>query len=247
MGSPLFVARFDVERIDFSDSNPEVNTWQVYGKIVDPTGSYNAYNVSSGDKVVMRGYKEDGSIVYDRYLVAGVTTIDSENITAGITYEVPYDPNNQYEGDPIPQIFGNAPITGSFPIGSDMAYKNFLRLPSTYQHLIDPDYEAGMENLNFEQLTDTAPLIEYFLTKASDSTQGFDGVTQRFHTQWPFVPGSLKLYINGVRQRKGVNLGYIEEKVDLSWINDVWTIFIYYPPEVDSGVIVEYIKSGPWR
>lgn len=155
----LFIARYDVSSIDFTASDPDNNIWRISGKVIDMTGSYTASNVTTEDKIVMRGYHVDGYMVYDRYRVKTITSVSGSTLTIDAEYEVPYMPNETYVGDPMPQIFGNTPITGSFPIGSDLAYKDFIRMPSTYQHLIDPDYAAGMSNLNFEQISN-GELIE---------------------------------------------------------------------------------------
>jgi hypothetical protein len=233
--SRLFIARYDITTVDFLASNPTHNIWKVSGNIEDPTGSFDASAVTVYDKVIMRGYHEDGFVVYDRYEVTTIVSASGKTLVAEITYEVPTDPNTQYLGDPVPQIMGNVPITGSFPIGSDLAYKDFMRMPSTYQHMIDPDYEAGMESLNFEQITDILDQTDYMFTESPDGTR------QRFTTLQDFVPGTVKLSVNGVQQRKGTDLGFIEQFwTVLMGGTDIWTIWIYWPPETDSGVIVEY-------
>jgi hypothetical protein len=233
--SKLFIARYDISSIDFALSDPANNIWRVAGTIEDPTGSFLADAASLNDKIIMRGYHEDGYIVYDRYEIETIVTVNGKYLELDILYEIPTDPNTQYVGDPVPQIMGNTPITGSFPIGSDLAYRDFIRMPSTYQHMIDPDYAAGMEALNFEQISEFTDQEDVGLNETPDNSR------QRFSTLYQFVPGSTKLYVNGVRQRKGTGLGYIEE----FWAivdggNDTWTIWIYWPPEADSGLICEY-------
>jgi hypothetical protein len=233
--SKLFIARYDISSIDFSLSDAVNNIWRVTGTIEDPTGSFMADAASLNDKIIMRGYHADGFIVYDRYEITNILSATEKVLTADITYEVPTLPNTQYVGDPLPQMVGNTPITGSFPIGSDLAYKDFIRMPSTYQHMIDPDYAAGMEALNFEQIIDTTSQFDYGFNELPNN------VRQRFTTIYPFVPGTVRLHVNGVEQRKGVDLGFIED----FWAivdggNDTWTVWIYWPPEALSGLIVEY-------
>lgn len=231
----LFIARYDISEIDFSVSDPSNNIWRVTGTIEDPTGSFMAEDASLHDKIIMRGYHADGFIVYDRYEIDEIISASGKVLVADILYEEPTLPNGQYEGLPMPQVMGNTPITGSFPIGSDLAYKDFIRTPSTYQHLIDPDYAAGMDSLNFEQIVDVVDQRDYGFLEDPDD------VRHRFTTSYPFVPGSAKLYVNGVQQRKGENLGFIEEYYsDDGGATYNWIIYIYWPPEADSGLICEY-------
>jgi hypothetical protein len=233
--SKLFIAIYDISAIDFSLSVAVNNTWRVTGTIEDPTGSFMADAASLNDKIIMRGYHADGYIVYDRYEITNIISAVEKALTADITYEIPTLPNTQYVGDPIPQMMGNTPITGSFPIGSDLAYKDFIRMPSTYQHMIDPDYEAGMESLNFEQVIDVLDQVDYSFNES------VDGLRNRFTTLSTFIPGTVKLYVNGVQQRKGIDLGFIEEFWTVSMGGtDIWTVYIYWPPETTSGIIVEY-------
>lgn len=236
--SKLFIARYDISSIDFASSDPANNIWRVSGTIEDPTGSFLADAASLNDKIIMRGYHEDGYIVYDRYEIHDIITVNEKYLEVDILYEEPTTPNTQYVGDPVPQMIGGTPITGSFPIGSDLAYKDFIRMPSTYQHLIDPDYAAAMDSLNFEQIVDTIDQVDYEFNETPDDSR------QRFSTLYPFQPGSVKLYVNGIQQRKGTNLGFIEE----FWAvgdggNDTWTIWIYWPPEADTGLICEYKRA----
>lgn len=231
--SKLFIARYDLSSIDFAASDPSNNIWRVSGTIEDPTGSFLADAASLNDKIIMRGYHEDGYIVYDRYEINSIVTVGGKHLELDILYEIPVSPNTQYVGDPIPQIMGNTPITGSFPIGSDLVYKDFIRMPSTYQHLIDPDYAVGMDNLNFEQIIDLIDQTDYEFNESSDDTR------QRFTTINDFTPGTIELSVNGVEQRKGTDLGFIE---DYYATTGKWTVWIYWPPESTSGLIVKYKK-----
>jgi len=235
--SKLFIARYDLSSIDFAASDPSNNIWRVSGTIEDPTGSFLANAASLNDKIIMRGYHEDGYVVYDRYEINAIVTVNGKYLELDILYEEPTLPNTQYSGDPIPQIIGNTPITGSFPIGSDLAYRDFIRTPSTYQHMIDPDYAAGMNALNFEQIVDVTDQLDYGFNELPDDTR------QRFTTIYDFVPGSVRLHVNGVEQRKGSSpdLGFKEE----FWAiadggDDSWVVWIFWPPETASGLIVEY-------
>lgn len=235
--SKLFIARYDISAINFSASDPVNNTWRVSGMIEDPTGSFFSSDATLNDKIIMRGYHADGYIVYDRYEITNIVSAVGKYLEVDITYEEPQTPNTQYLGDPVPQIIGGTPITGSFPIGSDLAYKDFIRMPSTYQYLIDPDYAAGMADLNFEQIIDILDQVDYAFNETPN------GVLQRFTTIYDFIPGTVKLYVNGVLQRKGTDLGFIEEFYTVGMGGaDIWTIWIYWPPEIGSGIICEYKK-----
>lgn len=203
--SKLFIARCDISEIDFTLSSPSTNTWRITCNIEDPTGSYTASSVTLLDKIVMRGYTSDGFVVYDRYKISYIVSVSGKTLVADITYEVPTSPNTQYPGDPVPQIIGNTPITGSFPIGSDLSYKNLLRLPSTYQHLIDPDYMAGMDSLNFEQLIEPVDnILDWNINayKAFASKKPTDpGYAYFYNDSWTddYVPTFLnKLKLDGV-------------------------------------------------
>jgi hypothetical protein len=227
-----FVARCDVFYVD-DISYPIVGIeWRIRAYVSDPTGSFTGLDVSLMDKIIMRGFSSTGVMVYDTYRITNIYSATVSEIDVLIEYELPIDADGFYIENSFPKIVGNSPITGSFPIGSDLFYRDFMRSPSTYQHLIDPDYASGISNLNFEQVVEEVVSTDYGLVESPN------GVTQRFTTKNKFVPGSTQLFVNGVLQMMGENLGYKEEL-----FGGVWTLWIYFPPESDTFLTCRYLIS----
>ncbi|MHA1754543.1 MAG: hypothetical protein ACTSYR_03390 [Candidatus Odinarchaeia archaeon] len=68
-----------------------------------------------------------------------------------------------------------------------------------------------------------------------DLSSQIDGFTTEFALVNEYVVGSLKVYLNGLRQQKGVGKDYIEvapDKIEFSYV-----------PEVDDIILVDYIKK----
>jgi hypothetical protein len=62
-----------------------------------------------------------------------------------------------------------------------------------------------------------------------------DGINTVFQTSLPFEPGTVKLYVNGVRQFKGDDEDF-KENLD-------GTITINYPPEPNTKLIADFIPA----
>lgn len=134
----LFRARFDVSHIN--DISPGV--WELGGKIVDLTGSFSAQDVSTGDKIIMRGIALGGYTVFDRLKV--VTIVSRNAVDLVIRVE------NDIEG--TLQTAAGRPAGGSFPIGCHLWHEKLTNKASFYQSQFDPDYDAAIDNLNLQEL-----------------------------------------------------------------------------------------------
>lgn len=158
-------ARYDISEVTYVNDS----TWHVYGEIVDPTGSYNAEDISVGDKIVQRGFDTTGVTVYDRFRVVSISTDDVLYLGANVRHD---------EAGAIKNNAG-CPLTGSFPIGSTVDSSNLTYKPSWYQYNIDPDYDAGIDNMNLHSraisvskpLTYTGSALGIDSTKRSMSPQ----------------------------------------------------------------------------
>ena len=132
-----FRARIDIYAVTPTSGT----TWSIQGKIIDPTGAFCALDVSVGDKLIQRGVDADSHWVYDRYKVI---TIEGRN-AVDISIIVQNDTN-------AIQSASGYPSTGSFPMGSEAWYEGLTVKASFYQNQFDPDYDAGIDNLNLDEL-----------------------------------------------------------------------------------------------
>lgn len=132
------LGRIDISEVVYVDDT----TWTIAGTISDPTGSYTGLSVIVGDKIIMRGIDSVSKVVFDRFKIVEVTTSDVLSITAKIRSDVT-------EG-----ILNNShqPLTGAFPIGASISGSKLTLKPSMYQTNIDPDYDAGVDNLNLKEV-----------------------------------------------------------------------------------------------
>jgi hypothetical protein len=106
------------------------------------TGSFSAFDVEVGDKIIQRGVDGNGRWVYDRYRV---TAIEGRNaIDLSVLVENDTDSIKNASGQPV---------TGAFPMGSEAWYEKLTTKASFYQNQFDPDYDAGIDNLNLDELT----------------------------------------------------------------------------------------------
>lgn len=65
-----------------------------------------------------------------------------------------------------------------------------------------------------------------------DITGARDGSNQVFTTSTNFLSGTTKVFLNGVRQQRGVNLDYIEVSAN--------TISLYLAPVAEDKLLIEY-------
>ena len=116
-------------------------TWSVQGKVVDVTGAFSALDVTEKDKIIQRGFDVNGRMTYDRYSVVAIEGRNAIDISLTI----------QNDTDAIKSASG-MPATGSFPIGSENWFEKLTTKASFYQNQFDPDYDAGIDNLNLQEL-----------------------------------------------------------------------------------------------
>lgn len=130
-----FMGRYDVSKVDYvADS-----TWQITGTFIDNTGSYTGLSCDTNDKIIQRGYDSLGRIVFDRYRITAIITQTVNDLVVNV--------KSDYTGGI--QNSSNMPFTGSFPIASAVSDTSSLTYrTSMYQNLIDPDYDAALDNLN---------------------------------------------------------------------------------------------------
>jgi len=62
-----------------------------------------------------------------------------------------------------------------------------------------------------------------------------DGVNTTFSTTFDYTSGSLKVYLNGLRQKSGLGNDYIESGSNGLVMN--------VPPEIGDVLIVDYLKD----
>jgi hypothetical protein len=143
-----FRARFDISVVnDLPYLDP---TWEVMGVLVDATGSFTAMDISVGDMIICRGYTANSQVIFDRFRVTAIVGRDLINATL----EVVIDKGT------VPLSNSGRPGTGSFPIGSHFWYEHLTVKASFYQNQFDPDYDAGIDNLNLEELTNLLRSLE---------------------------------------------------------------------------------------
>lgn len=136
---PLFRARFDVHTV-VETVTPGV--WMVIGLLVDVTGSFTAMDISVGDVIIARGYNSNSQVVFEKFKVLSVEGRDFVQATVMV----------ELYGGGTPLNNSGAPPTGSFPIGSHFWYENLTVKASFYQNQFEADYDAGIDNLNLEEL-----------------------------------------------------------------------------------------------
>jgi len=90
----------------------------------------------------MRGVSTTGKVVFDRFVVVSVNSATVTDLVVEVTSDM--------DGG---VVLNNAagPVTGNFPICTPILLSKVLKRPSVYQAQIDPDYDAGISNLNAEE------------------------------------------------------------------------------------------------
>ena len=141
-----FMGRYDVNQVD----SLSPTTWRLTGEFVDLTGSYTGLDAAINCKIIQRGYDSVGHMVYDRYNIVSIVSQDVTNLVVTVVSDFPIGIQNMYK----------MPITGIFPIAKGVTdtSKLIYRTSFQLQNLIDPDYDAGLTNLNLkEQKNITTP------------------------------------------------------------------------------------------
>lgn len=128
---PAFTGRYDVSVVDSVNDS----TWLLTGTFADVTGSFRAMDADTGDNIIQRGYDSIGRVVYDRYKIVGIIDQTGNALIVNV----------QSDFDSGVVNYSKAPLSGSFPIAAAGGYR-----PSMYQNMIDPDYDAGIDNLNLQ-------------------------------------------------------------------------------------------------
>ena len=137
-----FMGRYDVSKVDSVNDS----IWKLTGTFVDVTGSWTGLDADTGDKIIQRGYNSTGKVVFDRYVVTGISSATAVNLEVFIKSDYSSGVQNMV----------GMPFTGSFPIASPTSdtMKTTYRA-SFYQNSIDPDYDAALDNLNLLSIYDT--------------------------------------------------------------------------------------------
>ena len=76
--------------------------------------------------------------------------------------------------------------------------------------------------------------LKNIITEEDLSSQ-IDGITSEFVLNNDIYTGSSKVYLNGLRQQKGIGKDYIEvlpNKIEFSYV-----------PEIDDILLIDYIKN----
>lgn len=129
-------------------------------------------------------------------------------------------------------------ILGRFGIKST---NNFLGEFLIGENTEDRAYSFPDRDIEVNQWNDLSDVPESFPPDATCFKTDYgmigahDGVNTIFQTIEPFVLGSTKVYLNGVRQFKGVTADYQE-------LSD-YTIEMSIAPEANDRLIIDYIKS----
>jgi len=133
-----FRARFDVSHIN----DITTGLWELGGNIVDTTGSFTAMDVSVGDLIIARGWDSLGDVVFDRLQITEIIGRDLNYLLVQVI--------NDKAGDLL--TAAGRPMGGSLPIGSHLWFNTFINKASSYQAQFDPDYDAGIDMLNLQEL-----------------------------------------------------------------------------------------------
>ena len=160
---PLFRARFDISIVN--DLPYVTPTWEVTGILVDVTGSFTAMDIAVGDLLICRGYTNNSQVVFDRYRVVAIPGRTYVNATLEVVMD----------SDTTPQSNAGRPGTGSFPIGSHFWYENLTVKASFYQNQFEADYDAGIDNLNLEELVNILRGFNSQLSEGGTPLLCYDG------------------------------------------------------------------------
>jgi len=140
-----FMGRYDVTEVSQIDDS----TWSLVGDFVDLTGSYTGLDASVGDKIIQRGYNQAGRIVFDRYTVISIDKQTANELDVTIRSDFLLGVQNS----------SSLPSTGSFPIASPVSSVSKLTYrTSFYQNQIDQDYDAALDNLNLQEISNTSSI-----------------------------------------------------------------------------------------
>lgn len=160
MAEKIFQARLDILAV--VEDTP--TSWQLTAKLVDVSGSFTAFDVEVGDKVVIIGVGVTGKTVVDRYRVSSIEGRDALNIHLTIVYDETGSP----------KTYNGIPLTGPHLIGRSWGEgNNLMEMPSAHEVLDELRKDQALVNMNLHELYGGGiPKTYLSLTDTADSRAG---------------------------------------------------------------------------
>lgn len=212
-----FNARLDMLGYNYL---PDAGKYEITVSFYDALGLFYGDQIEPGFIIYVNG-RDSGYPLIMKYVVDSVVDkSDPMNIILDISYLEPVDVGGPFEPIGTDFIIGKPNPVGAIQIpdaSTQGLTSYFITAVVNYQSSLTG---AGTSNI----ITDESGLVG-----------DIDGINNIFYTPYTYIVDSVAIHYNGIRLKYGEDRDYV--------LQDTTTILLNFIPEIDSHLIVDYIRQ----